>query len=867
MNITSIKLEEKSGFDRVNEPVTLGIPFLPGRLFDNTALTLTNERGELLPLQTEILDRWSDKSCRWILADFQATVNANQKTLYSLAFCSTSGPIAVIPNEIRIFRDSNPIRVDTGAASFVLDERIFRPFSAVIVRGNDVLESGSSCVLLTDADGREWEPRTEKISGDTVGPLRSTLFFEGSFRHPGEEPALAAFFARIHFFAGHSVVKIEFTIRNSRRARHTNGLWDLGDVGSVYFKDLSIYSVVQAETAEWIYWAHNPGLELNIANGHQVEIYQDSSGGENWDSRNHVNRFGEIMNMFRGYRIQFEGITHRGERAEPTLFLSSSTTSVGAAIPTFWQNFPKAIEAKNSSLIVRLFPTQYAEVFELQGGEQKTHAVYFHYGRVSKASNPLFWVHRPILPQLSPATYVDSTVFPYMVSEASDLNPEYINLVHGAIEGRNSFFERREIIDEYGWRNFGDLYADHEAVYYAGPKPIISHYNNQYDAIYSFALHYARSGDPRWFELMQDLASHVIDIDIYHTPFDKPAYSGGLFWHTDHYTDAVTCTHRTFSKQTSIGKNLKDYGGGPCNEHLYTTGLMTFYFLTGDFKAREAVLGLADWVIRMDNGNLTPLRFLSRDATGLASQTGGLDYHGPGRGAANSINALLDAHRLSRADVYLLKAEELIRRCIHPTDLIEHLGLRDAERRWSYLVFLQTLGKYLDSKVEWDQLDDMFYYARESLLQYARWMLENEVPYGRILDRVEYPTETWIVHDLRKSNIFEWAALYCPDDERESFLKQAKFFYDNCFRDLNEFDTKSCTRSLVLLLQYGWMHGYFQQPHDFTRFKGHQRELVFNGSSDFKPQRQIAEERFKLLCGISGCIVIGVMILLTLSAK
>ena len=47
-----------------------------------------------------------------------------------------------------------------------------------------------------------------------------------------------------------------------------------------------------------------------------------------------------------------------------------------------------------------------------------------------------------------------------------------------------SILNRREIIDEYGWRNFGEIYADHEAVYHQGRGPFVSHYNNQYDLIF-----------------------------------------------------------------------------------------------------------------------------------------------------------------------------------------------------------------------------------------------------------------------------------------------------------------------------------------------------------------------------------------------
>ena len=200
----------------------------------------------------------------------------------------------------------------------------------------------------------------------------------------------------------------------------------------------------------------------------------------------------------------------------------------------------------------------------------------------------------------------------YLTPQVRDDNRDCLALINTAITGPFSFFERREISDEYGWRHFGDLYADHEAVGHQGTVPLISHYNNQYDAIYGLLIQYLRSGDGRWFHLMRDLARHVIDIDLYHTEEDRPDYNGGLFWHTDHYTDAATATHRSYSRTYRDRRGGSRYGGGPSNEHNYTTGLLYYYYLTGDAAAREAV-AVADRVITMDQG-WRPLVSCSTDA-------------------------------------------------------------------------------------------------------------------------------------------------------------------------------------------------------------------------------------------------------------
>jgi hypothetical protein len=96
------------------------------------------------------------------------------------------------------------------------------------------------------------------------------------------------------------------------------------------------------------------------------------------------------------------------------------------------------------------------------------------------------------------------------------------------------------------------------------------------------------------------------------------------------------------------------------------------------------------------------------------------------------------------------------------------------------------------------------------LLHYARWMLEHEVPYATILDRVAIPTETWPAQGIRKTNVFDFAAKHADEPLRTAFREKAEFFYRACIRDLRSFDTCTLTRPLVLLMANAFRHTYFQ---------------------------------------------------------
>ena len=183
------------------------------------------------------------------------------------------------------------------------------------------------------------------------------------------------------------------------------------------------------------------------------------------------------------------------------------------------------------------------------------------------------------------------------------------------------------------------------------------------------------------------------------------------------------------------------------------------------------MLELAQWVISMDDGSKTLLGLIDNSPTGLASATAG--YHGPGRGAGNSINALMDAYRLTGSRNYFTKAEELIQRCIHPEDNITGLELDDPEHRWSYLVFLQALGKYLDYKVGLGETDYCFHYARRESSALCRLDGGKRSPYKDVLHKVEIPTETWPAHDMRKCHVLHLAASYGrPADRQESIPRR-----------------------------------------------------------------------------------------------
>jgi hypothetical protein len=801
--------------------------------------------GPAVPCQCTVLDSWPDMSVRWVLLDLQCDSSCSYEVRIG------AGSPVDSDDRIRVTTSDTSIAVDTGA------------MRAHLATGSQVLcETTSSSgpgsrnrvgIELVDAQKTSVAIEFTSARVETDGPLRVTVRVDGH-AGPRAQPLLKLR-ARLHFFAGSACARVELTVLNDRRASHPGNFWELGDSGSSLFTALSLHLELISPGATAQCWLREDG---RVRSAPFIQLYQDSSGGENWRSPNHVNREGRVPLRFRGYELRDGTQSETGNRGTPVAWVADTQGGLlaGATVRYFWQSFPKALSADDRRVTVGLFPAEFDDLHELQGGEQKTHVVGLAFGADRVGGTALEWVAAPMVASMTPGWYAQCQAVPYLTPAAEDPNSGYLQLVGAAIDGPDSFERKREIIDEYGWRHFGDLYADHESAYYRGPAPIISHYNNQYDAIWGLGCQFLRSGDPRWWQAMEQLTVHVRDIDIYHTSADKAAYNGGLFWHTDHYVDAGRSTHRSYPRSPGVS------GGGPSNEQAYATGLMLHYFLTGDAASREAALTLADWIIAMDDGRKTVFRWLSTGQTGLASSTAATDYHGPGRGPGHAIAVLLSAFRLSGERKYLNKVEALIRRCIHPHDDIGARDLLYAERRWSYTAFLQALGRYLDDKVALGEIDARYAYAKASLVHYARWMAEFEYPYLDKPELLEYPTETWAAQDMRKSDVFKFAALHLRDEgERARALERAAFFFNTSIQTLQGMPTRVFTRPLVILLSCFMQAAFANAP--VSLHPPAPEGVDFGEPVRFTPQRAIAVKRARLV-GACAVFLLGLVVLVLL---
>lgn len=823
----------------VGFPCRLGVPFGIGELRDPNAPRLSTASGDGLPLQTETLARWPDGSVKWLLCEWTHE-GADEVRLATTPLATSAAPTPSTP--VTLQRQGEAIVVRRGDA-------IWR-FAA----GGELLgESAGATPMGVTArldGGVEATPKVASVEVLAEGPVRVTVRVVGKLIANGSDTGVDLF-AECHFHADSALRRVSLTTRNRRRTAHPGGVWELGDAGSILLDDLAVVVTPASAVERWRCDLADAKAPHDATD--RLTLFQASSGGERWDSLNHVDRHGVVPMAFRGYRLEADGKTTEGLRAQPVVSAESAGGGrVAVAVERYWQNFPKAIACENGAIRVGLFPAEANGAHELQGGEQKTHVVWLADDEASARS--LAAIDRRGVFWLDPEQVARTGAERFVRSVGDEEHSTYRQLVQRAVEGESNLFEKREAIDEYGWRHFGDAYGDHEAAFAPPEPPLISHWNNQYDLVLGLGVRAISGGGPRWLELMEDHAWHVIDIDLYHTDEDKAAYNHGLFWHTIHYIDAGKANHRSYPSGT--------IGGGPSAEQMYTRGLRLYYCLTGERAAYEAIVAAGDWALGLEDGSKTPFRFLAGGPTGLSSSSGNPDYHGPGRGPGNATETLLTAFELTGDRRYLQRVEELMRRVVHPSDDHAALNLLDAETRWYYNLYLQALGRYLEIKHEHSQHDEAYAYGRQTLLAYAAWMSNNEYPYLERPEILEFPTETWSAQDLRKSEVFHFAARHAGDSaQRERFLERAAFFFEHAIEELLPTPSARYTRPIALLLGSGFSYRALRDgageladapaPHVDPPPK-----------PPFVPQKTRAVKRAKRLVMLSGlalilCVVFG----------
>jgi len=514
------------------------------------------------------------------------------------------------------------------------------------------------------------------------GPLRSVIRVKGSFG-PAATPVLE-YTARYHFHAGSGRVTLLFTLENNDHGGRTNTgnarNANIGGINCVFFDEMRLalpLALGQKKTASLL--GDPSAAVLTAPLTGTIELYQDSDGGEHWnryrDAKYHPRPTSYVT--FQGYRILTGAKqTGAGRRAVGWLDLSDGAKGLSVGVRDFWQTCPKALAAEpTGSVRVGLFPGRYAGDFPFRSGEHKTHEVLFlfHGGDAKAArgeaaarafSDPLrlepsaewfaktraLWDVHPYDPEH------------YKAYEARNLSAVSIWPKDLRRNQRLSILTRREQFALYGWMDYGDVAMDFEGG--------SGQWGMKYDLDFQMVAQWARTLKPEWWRVFSAADRHARDIDIHHQPHYPGLHyvKGGVWAHSLHNEPGHRNPNRNYNHFT------KDLCFG-------ARGTAALHYLTGDWKAREACLEIAENALA---------RYMSPQADpGAPEQNNRMGV----RGDACTLNRLLEGYLLSGERRLLDRARWQIKACAFDGKPAKHRPTS----LWSSVFYMMALSRYVET--------------------------------------------------------------------------------------------------------------------------------------------------------------------------
>lgn len=673
---------ELEGFTRRAEPVTVGVILPRGAAAGVESLRVLAPDGKAVPAQFETTATWPDGSTKWLLVDFAADCSANGTARYLLTDRAGSEPPAT---KLSATEQDEGVVVNTGPFRCRLDRKNFNLFGDVYLdhdrdgafAENEKVSRGDriAAVSLTDNLGRRLSSAWGKVQSFEVeanGPVRATVVVKGEI---ADQDGLGRldYTARLNFYAGTGFVRVFFTLANHHPTsvlndKNDDSHWIMGRPGSEFFDDFSLSSRL----------GFDGPIVLSVGDGSrdlldrvvltaEGGIYQESSGGEHWFNRIHMNHEMVIPMQFRGAKAFLGEVEpYQVDRPDAWLHVADRRFGLAVAVRWFWQNFPKALSATPDGTVrIGLWPAEFPDLHELQGGEIKTHetAFFFHTGPQgsSAGENRITTVmaafHHPLFVRAPAESYIAGGFFNDAVTYDPRSFPGYERLMQCGVSARprNLMYDIDEH-DEYGWRNWGDTPARNEYDESGGPhtgRLAASHFNHEYDHGYSMLFHGLRTLDAapelahKWWRIAEPALWHEADIDVYHTRSDTTAggaFNGGKFAHTSHGVEVVNASHRGSPRLGWWGKRTWPWGQGqsPESGHFNNRGMTALYYLTGNRTVLESALEQADLVyFKITNDVFAQINEVNRDA-------------------GNNLQVLTDAYLLTWDGKYVAAAEKIL---------------------------------------------------------------------------------------------------------------------------------------------------------------------------------------------------------------
>lgn len=468
-NQIQIHVANEQNLDRVNEPINVGIP-IPEQLnlTSTTRLSLQSADGVNIPCQVTPLAWWSNKSIKWVLLHFQASVTSQQTAKYDLIIDdkyqqSEATYIAQVKDE-QIIINTGQLQATLGAkAKFDL-----------IVQLLGTQQYAGPRLKLTD--GTVLTPGISDISIDENGSEKAVIKFSGNYVDAYEQTSDFEYVLRVEFYRDKAYCRVFNTIISVKESKNIAEvafvLPDQGHQASIYSSDGS--QILTNSDVNNISLLHDDHDTYQCHVGQKIDVIEKRFQG--WVSGKHV---------LAGTRF-------------------------------FWQMYPKSIEVEGQEIRLGLLPqisqnkdsfkpcNQVIDHYRFAAGEARTHEIMLSFGQAIESADQVAIfnsLNEPLIGHVAYEWYTQSGVFGDLSVRDDKKFPQFEQLGDDSLK---MILARRENLNIYGDRNFGDDLLGEQGMWN----------NCEYDYPHVGVLQFVRGADPAWYtEFALPAARHMYNID------------------------------------------------------------------------------------------------------------------------------------------------------------------------------------------------------------------------------------------------------------------------------------------------------------------------------------------------------------------
>jgi hypothetical protein len=614
-----LTLTERVGVDRLDEPVTTGVPLPEGLVEDPGKLVLLGPDGTPVPAQFTVATRWyPGRSIKWVLLDFQASVSAGASRVYAL---TDVGKNPAPPHPVTVEGDGDAVTLATGTVRLAVKRKGFNLFDQVSVapKGDgqytETLLGGKQRMRIELAHGGVGLPTLKKFSPandpdvtldvELRGPMRAVVKLTGKHLSTDKLPGdhhLLDFVCRITACAGSGRVKVDYSLECKQGESISVGV----PLDRWWF---ATPLVLDAKTRTWA---------VGLKDGQYMGPGCDPKLIPEWNDEYEkppktVRKYYEpglhdcIVHSLASDRVVYRGdfwrkrraLVCRGKHEKKAaatvgwMDLADARKGMTASIRWFWQTWPRGIMVGGNNMYV-MGQTHLAPKPDLLTRSNARRAHY--YPGMSKTTEFLFYFHgprdvtrivsahaglqAPLRAWAAPAWYCERTqAFGRLVSASKahfdDEDWQRVRQYDANVAAtKQRILKHRDLefgdYDSYGMFNFGDTINFIKQQRGDPCDRYVTWDNCYYDYPHALLLQWARTGDPDYFDMFEQAQHHLMDLDM-------------VCYHPD---PKMVGANRYCDGTMHIRQSGGIYVSGTFN-HYKTQSHFERYYLTGFRRARD----------------------------------------------------------------------------------------------------------------------------------------------------------------------------------------------------------------------------------------------------------------------------------------